>query len=719
MKNIRTIFIFCFLALHFVNINVFCNLDQNKKVSLPKVSDIDIDSNVNYIESSSPAMGEQCIYRFCRNTIDFSIEPENNSVIYTLQPNFKWFAPQDGIYLLTVYNQFDTVLFYRSKAILLDTTYNYSNFLKFNTTYKWVVLLCDSGCKSKTFDWYFTTFNPLVDLLYPTESYISTIKPTFLQWTRPKGEVNYNIHVSTDIDFKTNFFVNVYNYPDTVYNTNWLVKNKLYYWRAQALHGPKSNTWSDVRTILVLDTTLKKVFPDSASSVTDTAVTLRWNHLEGNNAYTVSLSNNPQFFNTIVDSSTVLDTFLHVPKLEKNKIYYWTVSSSTDVINVPSSVWRFTTQTKPLLIEPPNKLADAPKLLNFKWRRQGQLSTISFFQLSDKPDFSNLIEDIVGYLDTSYFYDGTNTLKQNSTYHWRVKQLVSDDTTAWSNVWTFRLPGLPMVTQRYPDSNAIGVPIDTLLHWNPATEVDGYSVRVSTVPNFTTTVLERSPLVNVLQTDIKNLEHNRRYYWQTRTRKDGEFGEWSDTWDFLTILAKPNLLQPANDATIAPTAINFNWQPVNGAESYDLMITKDSTFTTTVVNVSGMTQTSFEYKSFEKETKYYWQVKSNSSKNLGQWSEVIVFTTNSISSVLESERIGVEIIPNPVSSIATIRIKTNENEQLYSVSIKNILGESVMTYPMNKQTEFTLNVNQYSIGMYFLEIITSKRSFAYPFQLLK
>jgi len=711
----KPIILFSFILMNFLIQNANCTLFKKEIPMSTKEIVTDNDSN----ENSLPAMSEKCIYSLCRTTIDFGIEPAKDTIVYSLQPNFKWYAPQDGVYRLTVYNQFDTAFFYRSKPILLDTTYKFSNFLQFNTTYKWVVLLCDNGCESKTFDWYFTTFNPLVELHFPEENYITTIKPTYLQWGRPKGEVNFNIQISTNIDFQKNFFVNEYNYPDTVYHTDWLIKNKLYYWRVQALHGPKSNTWSDVRTILVLDTTLKKVYPDSASSVTDTSITLRWNKLEGTNNYTVKLSTSPQFFNSIVDSTTVLDTFLYVPKLEKNKIYYWTVSSSTDVGEVPSNVWRFTTQTKPQLVEPPNKFQNAPKQLTFTWRRQGQLNATSFWQLSDKADFYTLIDDVPGILDTTYFYDGTNTLKQNTTYHWRVKQLVSDDTTDWSDTWTFRLPGLPMVSQRYPDSNAIGVPVDTLLHWNSAADVDGYTVRVSTVPNFTTTVLERTPIMSELQTDIKNLEHNRRYFWQTRTRKDSEFGEWSDTWDFLTILAKPNLLQPTNDITIAPTDVNFTWQPVNGAESYDLKVSKDSTFATTVVDETSITANSFEYKSLEKETKYYWQVKSNSTKNLGQWSEIKRFTTNSLTSVRESEYIGIEIIPNPVTNISKIIIQTKENEHLYSVTIRNLFGISVMTFPINNSKEFTLNANGFPQGMYFLEVTTSKKSFAYPFQLLK
>ena len=642
----------------------------------------------------------------------FLLEPVNNSIVITLQPRFSWNPFGNLFYYLQISNGFT------SKPILLDTTFFITEFfLEFNTTYysRVVNTLGSSIGPTSTF----TTYNPLIDLYYPEFDYVSTIKPTYLQWNRPKGEITFNIQISKNPNFTSDFVVQEYNYPDSIYHTNWLIKNKLYNWRVQAAYGPIGNTWSDIRTILVLDTILKKVYPDSASSVTDTSITLRWNKLEGTNNYTVRLSNSPQFFNTIVDSSTVLDTFLHVPKLEKNKVYYWTVSSSTDVGEVPSNVWRFTTQTKPQLVEPPNKLANAPKLLTFKWRRQGQLNATSFFQLSDKADFSTVIEQIDGILDTTYFYDGTTTLKQNTTYHWRVRQVIENDTTAWSDTWTFRLPGLPMVTQRYPDSNAIGIPIDTMLHWNPATDVDGYTVRVSTNPNFATTVLEQSPVMNILFTDIKNLEHNRRYYWQTRTRKDGEFGEWSDRWDFLTILAKPNLLLPTNDATISPSEVHFTWQPVNGAESYELKVATDSTFVNPILNEMGVATTTYNYKALMLETTYFWKVKSSSSQNIGQWSMLQKFNTNTINSVGETERIGVTIIPNPVSTVSKIVIHSNGNEQLNSVSIRNILGMVVMTFPMNNETVFTLNANDLPQGMYFLEITTSQKSFVYPLQVVR
>lgn len=652
------------------------------------------------------------------------LKPDSLSTVNTLLPNFQWKKqPMNGYRLLVSTNSnLSNPIVDNTQA---DTNRTITTYLNFNTQYYWNAseITGLGPTYNPSITWSFVTFNPIIQHILPTDGAVSSIMPPILQWRNANGINEYNIQVSTNPAFTSNVIINESAISDTTFPTTTLLKNTLYHWRVQPQFGPKSGTWSTAWTFSVPDNNLRKIFPDSSSAIGNTNVTLRWRKLEGTNKYTVALASNPQFITPIVSNSNVTDTSLVVPNLQTNTPYYWTVSATTNLGEVQSSTWQFIIVSKPQLLAPADKSTDSEKLVTFRWRKLGSLNASSFLRLSDKENFSTTIEEVEGLLDTSYVYDGSTTLKQNTTYYWQVRQLIGQDTTLWSDTWSFTTKALPMVSQQYPDSNAIGVPIDTMLYWNAATEVDGYTVRVSTVPTFASTVFERSPLVGETQTTVTGLEHNKKYYWQTRTRKEGEFSSWSNAWPFLTVLSKPNLLLPANDAKVPQTEITFTWQAVTGAENYDLRVSTDSTFATTVVNEEGIVPTTFEYKALIPNSKYFWQVMSKSTKNVGQWSATRIFTTEPISSVGTTEPIGVEIIPNPVNNVARIRISTQSNEPIRSITIRNMIGETVATVdvPQTVQNylEFDYIATSVANGMYMLDISTTKRKSSYPLVIVR
>jgi len=651
------------------------------------------------------------------------LKPDSISTINTLRPKFMWRKQSEAAYRVLVANNVNL----NNPVInenIVDTVLTSATYLDFNRQYFWNssgISMGPSYNPSST--WTFTTYNPILQHIVPPDASVTTVKPPLLQWMGSEGITQFNLQVSTSPTFTSNVVVNESALGDTLYSTTTLLKNKQYHWRVQPVFGPKSGTWSTPWTFSVPDNNLKKVYPDSASSIGATTLALRWKGLEGANKYSVVLANNPQFSTPIVNSTNVIDSFYIVQNLQTNTPYYWTVSATTDLGTVTSSVWTFTIVSKPELVQPADQTVNSPKLITFKWKRPGGLNATSFLQLSDKQNFSTLIEDVPGVLDTAYVYDGTGILKQNTPYFWRVKLLIGQDTTLWSDTWTLKTKQLPTISQMYPDSNANGIPTDTILYWNQSVDVEGYNVRVSTSPTYTPTIVDRSPQIDVLQTNITQLENNKKYYWQIRTRKDGEFSEWSNTWPFLTILAKPNLVQPLNEALIPPTAITLTWQTVAGSERYDLQVSKDSTFTTVIIDTMAIVPTLYEYKALEPETRYFWQVKSTSNINKGQWSGVRTFTTGSLSSVGENTLLGITVIPNPVSTSARISIATNTGERIYSIIVRNLLGMPVVTIPVENTTkdqiEFEIDATTLPQGTYYIEIGTTKRTYTSPFQIMR
>jgi hypothetical protein len=78
--------------------------------------------------------------------------------------------------------------------------------------------------------------------------------------------------------------------------------------------------------------------------------------------------------------------------------------------------------------------------------------------------------------------------------------------------------------------------------------------------------------------------------------------------------ASPTLVNPSDGSTGVTTAPTFEWLPVEGATSYTLLISTASNFSSTVINQSGITATSFTLGSnLNENTTYYWRVQATNS----------------------------------------------------------------------------------------------------------
>jgi len=118
------------------------------------------------------------------------------------------------------------------------------------------------------------------------------------------------------------------------------------------------------------------------------------------------------------------------------------------------------------------------------------------------------------------------------------------------------------------------------------------------------------------------LEPSMSYYWRIRVTRDatGENveGQWSDTAYFTVASAPkkestipgPGLLTPANGDTKVNPNTQFTWQPVNGAQKYELTLSKDKELEQLVVRAI-VSATTYRYDTgLEDGNTYFWQVKA-------------------------------------------------------------------------------------------------------------
>jgi len=632
------------------------------------------------------------------------IAPDSSSTIQVLLPVLQWKKQAVTSYTLHVYR--DISLTDTIKVItVLDTIYRFDEHLDFNTTYYWYVT-ATGGATTPSNVWTFKTFFPQITLSYPFDKYDSIVKPDSLIWNKVNGVSQYNIQVSLDSMFSRDFIVFAQGLNYNKYPTNSLEKNRILFWRVQGVIGNKTSTWSPYRSMVVKDPKIKQLLPDSAGIVNKSFLALLWNPVEGANYYTVVVSHFSNLSAPFLTVSNVQNPFYVLQGLEQNTQYFWGITAHTDVGVFPSSTWCFSNLSKSVLFQPQNGQKNLSKQIGFQWKRNGGRTGRSFFQISDKLDFSSLLLDIPGTIDTFYQYDGSFILNQNLTYFWRVRQLIGNDTSLWSDTWRFTIGTLLPTTPLFPEDNSRGVRLDTTIVWGFKEDADSYVLRIATNPEFFPLLYERSFDVNTTSASLQQLSHNKVYFWQIRSRKDDELSSWSQTKNFLTIMDKPKSFFPMNKATVLPYFLTMSWSPVGGAERYHIQISEDSTMTNLIVNNPNLSQRQFEFKGLIAETTYYWRVQSTSTQNTGQWSEVQSFTTSKPSSIESENSTSVEIYPNPAGVSQRIQIVL-PNDQIFRTAIlRDLAGKE-----LGRFLSTTIEIPSLPTGLYFIEINTTTSSY--------
>jgi hypothetical protein len=139
---------------------------------------------------------------------------------------------------------------------------------------------------------------------------------------------------------------------------------------------------------------------------------------------------------------------------------------------------------------------------------------------------------------------------------------------------------------------------------------------------------------------LRNLTPGRTYYWRVRVADEDDTGAplmspWSAVWTFSTALgagpARPRLVSPyggpatgGTDASLQPA---IQWTQVFGATGYQLQVSKDCTFATTLVDKTlGLETTTVVETMLENSTTYCWRIKAT-GPNDSPWSDVGSFTT--------------------------------------------------------------------------------------------
>ncbi|HOM05689.1 MAG TPA: hypothetical protein PLU67_09380, partial [Candidatus Kapabacteria bacterium] len=356
--------------------------------------------------------------------------------------------------------------------------------------------------------------------------------------------------------------------------------------------------------------------------------TLEWNAVTGATGYVLQVSTDNSFTTTLVNQS-VTGTTYNVSGLAYNTVYYWRVKA-TDGTNESdwSSVWSFTTMMQPLtaviLYMPVDGATNVTLTPTLEWMA---VATATGYEVEVSTE--NTFATTVFSGTTTNLTQTLSGLSYNTTYYWRVRALRGSEQCPWSEVWSFTTMMQPLtaVVLYMPMDGATNVTLTPTLEWMAVATATGYEVEVSTVSTFATTVFSGTT-TNLTQA-LSGLSYNTTYYWRVRALRGSEVGPWSDVWSFTTELPPLTavvLTSPANNATNVSVNPTLQWQSVATATGYEVEVSTENTFATTVFSgtTTNLTQT---LSGLSYNTTYYWRVRALRGSEQCPWSEVWSFTT--------------------------------------------------------------------------------------------
>jgi len=248
-------------------------------------------------------------------------------------------------------------------------------------------------------------------------------------------------------------------------------------------------------------------------------------------------------------------------------------------------------------------------------------------------------------------------LKLATTYHWRVR-VTEPVLSPWSTTRSFTTSlGSSVIAPnlRSPGAGAKSVGLRPVFQWSAIAGAESYELLVSTNTSFTNPVITKLGTyalpATAWQSDI-NLDYDTTYYWKVRASGSSSYSAWSAVSAFTTksppAIESPPALEPLASHPTAPELYSpdvgvsgvplkpiFQWSAIAGADSYELLVATDASFTNPIIIKLGtyaLPATAWQSDiSLDYDATYYWKVRASGSSSYSAWSAVSAFTTESLS----------------------------------------------------------------------------------------
>jgi len=590
------------------------------------------------------------------------------------------------------------------------------NDLKYNTRYWWRVRGNFTNCSGYWSDVRtFVTKPAVVNLLTPANN--AQGLPLFasgfpfnlnLRWNVVPNTVRYEVQLSDSVNF-SNLIVNEIVIGDTLFSvvdTLGEIYNKYYWWRVRAIVVLSPGVecpldWSNVNSF---KTPYKKAIaqtPQNEQTCVSLEVAMTWKPITGASGYTIQLSRNDIFSDTLHLAKNITDTITVFTLNRELSDYFWRVrAEDANNIGYWSNAFKFrTTLLPPTEINPVDSSTGIARLVNFTWVEK-DTNAVYRLQVSDDAGFTTSLLDTNGLNKANFTFF---VPQFNKNYYWRVKIFNQGCESGWSKVFTFKTFIQPPVLTA-PKDSALAVAVFPTFTWDHVVGAQTYEIQIDKSLSFANS-FGRIGIPNNEVRLVNELNENTRYFWRVRASNSEGRSDWSKVFTFVTAFILPDMPElhlPMNAAVKLPIEeVLLQWHPTFKAKRYHLQVTDQAQFVSLIVDTLGVIDTSYSFKNLRNYTVYKWRVRAENEGGFSDWSPVYYFRTINVlptapptlvapanTAINQPVNIKLSWLEVTNAEAYVIQISTGQNFTNIVVEDKNLYVLFKNIYNLDHETEF-------------------------------
>lgn len=494
-----------------------------------------------------------------------------------------------------------------------------------------------------------------------------------LSWTPVSGVTGYRIERSRSQSAGFEEVAKITSASTTTWKDTGLEPGTTYYYRIRTYTKSGSKTKYSKYSPVQSGTTMEVLAISSIKSKNSKQLELSWSAV--NNASTYELYRAAKKAGTYTKIATVIgsDKIKYVDKVTAGKLYYYKVRS----VSVDNGITVYSEYSEALparTAKVPSAVAvksQASDTLRVSWKADSKASGYIIKRASSANGAYKKVGTVKGGEKT--YYDDTS-VKTNVTYYYKVQAYNHNQKTKGYSGYGSAASGKTIkktaITKIVSNSTT-----KQTISWKKVSGVDGYVIYQSTSKDGKYKKIKTITSANKTSYKVTKLKAGTRYYYKIRTRKKvkGKYGygsystirnAWTGTKAVITAVEG-----------VTGTSLQIFWNPVSGAETYDIYRSEAADGAYTKISSAKGTDVSYTDKNLNMTGEYYYKIevhmkgyKATGTSGMGAAVSGHPVQQTAITSVAENGTGSLRITWNMVKDITGYQIyRSTEQNGTYSL----------------------------------------------------